>query len=177
MSLIRKFARPVLATSFVLSGAERLRAPEANQHLSSVLDVASKAYPAASALKGNERLVGQALAGTQIAAAALFALGKAPRLASSVLLASGAVNAYVEYKAAEAKTKDEKAARRRNALTSASLLGAVAITSVDRDGSPSMAWRASKLSDKVAKKTSELTDEVTAKAEDFVAKTEDLLGH
>lgn len=175
MSLIRKFARPALATSFIVSGVERLRTPDANEHLSSLINVAAKAYPAAGALKGNERLIGQALAGTQIAAAGLFALGKAPRLASSVLLTSGAVNAYVDYKAAQAKTQEEKAARRRSALTSASLLGAVAIASVDRDGNPSLAWRASQLSDKVAQKTSDLTDDVKSKAEEVIAKTEDLL--
>lgn len=166
MSLIRKFARPVLASGFVLSGVERLRDSEPNEHLGSIIDLAIKAYPAASVLKGNERLVGQALAGTQIAAAGLFALGKAPRVASAVLLSTGALNAYVEYRGAKANTKEEKSARRNKALTNLSLLGAAAITTVDRDGSPSVAWRASKLSDKVAKKTAEITDEVKAKTED-----------
>lgn len=169
MSLIRKFARPVLASGFILSGVDRLRDADAGENLSSVVSLASKAYPAASVLKGNERLLGQALAGTQIAAASLFALGKAPRIASTVLLATGAVNAYVEYQGAKAETKADKVARRNKALTNASLLGAVAITSVDRDGNPSLAWRASKLSDKVAKKTAEITEDVKSKTEDVLS--------
>lgn len=167
MSIIRKFARPALASSFIISGVERLKDAEANQHLAKVLNLASKANPSLSVLQGNERIIGQALAGTQVVAAALFALGKAPRLSSGVLLATGAANAYVEYAATAADSKEAKAARRRAAVTNASLLGAIAITAVDTDGSPSLAWRASKLTDQVSKKTAQVTADVKDKTEEI----------
>lgn len=169
MSLVRKFARPLLASSFIISGVGRLRDSDANEYLSSAISLASKAYPAAGVLSGHERLLGQALAGTQVLAGSLFALGKAPRLSSAVLLATGTVNAYLDYRATQPETKAEKNARYQGALTHASLLGAIAISAVDRDGAPSMAWRVSKLSERVAKKSAVLGEDLKAKAEDILA--------
>ena len=128
MSLVRRFARPLLASSFIISGVDRLRDPESSKHLAKVVNLAATSAPQLSVLRGQEKLVGQALAGSQVAAGALFALGKLPRLSASVLLATGAINSYVEYRATEAKTKEEKTARRNAAVLNGSLLGAIAIS-------------------------------------------------
>lgn len=79
MSLVRRFARPLLAASFIVSGIDRLRDPESTKHLAKGLEVASKTTPQLSALRGQEKLVGQVLAGSQVAAGTLFALGNLPR--------------------------------------------------------------------------------------------------
>lgn len=174
MSLVRRFARPLLASSFIVSGVDRLRDPASAQHLARAVDLASKTAPQLSVLRGQEKLVGQLLAGSQVAAGALFALGKLPRFSSTVLLTTGAINAYVEYRATEASSKEDKSARRHNAVRNASLLGAVAITAVDTDGNPSLAWRAHKLGDRVAKKSSQFAAEVKDAGADAQKKVEDL---
>lgn len=174
MSLVRRFARPLLASSFIISGVDRLRDPESSKHLAKVVNLAATSAPQLSVLRGQEKLVGQALAGSQVAAGALFALGKLPRLSASVLLATGTINSYVEYRATEAETKEEKTARRNAAVLNGSLLGAIAISAVDTDGNPSLAWRASKLGDQVAKKSHQLASDVQDAASDAQKKVEDL---
>ena len=100
----------------------------------------------------------------------MFALGKLPRISSTVLLATGATNAYVEYRATEANTKDEKKTRARSALTNASFLGAIAITAVDTDGNPSLAWRANKLSHDIAKRSEKIGSDIKDKSEDLLSR-------
>ncbi|WP_237187945.1 DoxX family membrane protein [Rothia nasimurium] len=176
MSIVRRFARPLLASSFILSGVDRLRDPESSQHLAKVVDLAATASPQLAVLRGQEKLVGQALAGTQVAAGALFALGKLPRFSSTLLFITGTVNSYVEYRAAEADTKQKKLARRNAAVVNGSLLGAIAISAVDTDGNPSLAWRASKLGDQVSKKSSQLAADVQSVAQDAQKKVADVIG-
>lgn len=175
MSLVRKVARPLLASSFIVSGIDRLRDPDSSKHLTKLVDLAASTSPQLKVLKGQEELVGKVLAGSQVAAGTLFALGKFPRLAAAQLFITGAINSYVEYRAAEANTKNEKTARRNVALANSSLLGAIAISAVDTDGNPSLVWRASKLSDKVAHKSSQLASEVQDVAHDAQKKVSDLL--
>lgn len=171
MSLVRRLARPALASSFIFSGVDRLKDPASSAaHLEKAVSLAASTNPNLAVLRGQERLVGQALAGAQVGAGLLFALGKFPRLSSTVLLGAGAINAYVEYMATEHESKEEKTARRNNLIKNGSLLGAVAIASVDTNGNPSLAWRANKLGEKVAKKSEQLTAEVADKADN-------LLGH
>lgn len=175
MSLVRKVARPLLASSFIVSGIDRLRDPESAKHLTKLIDLAASVSPQLAVLKGREELVGKVLAGSQVAAGTIFAVGKLPRLAAAQLLITGAINSYVEYRATESTTKDQKVARRNAALTNGSLLGAIAISAVDTDGNPSLLWRASKLGDRVAHKSSQLASEVQDVAHDTQKKVSNLL--
>lgn len=168
MSLVRRLARPALASSFILSGIDRLKDPASATHLEKVVSLAAASNPSLAVLRGQERLVGQALAGAQVGAGVLFALGKLPRLSSTVLLGTGILNSYVEYMATEHETKDQKAARRSNLVKNSSLLGAIALASVDTDGNPSLVWRANKLGEKVAKKSEQFTAEVAEKTENLL---------
>lgn len=174
MSLVRRFARPLLASSFIVSGVDRLRDPESSKHLAKVVNLAATSVPQLAVLRGQEKLVGQALAGSQVLAGTLFALGKLPRISSTVLLATGSLNSYVQYRATEARTSDQKAARRNAAVINGSLLGAIAISAADTEGNPSLAWRASQLGDQVAKKSQQFAADVQDAASDATAKVEDL---
>ncbi|MFW0109680.1 DoxX family protein [Rothia sp. P6271] len=168
MSFVRRLARPLLASSFIISGVERLRDADSTVHLNRALELSSKAVPQLESFKGQEKLVGQVIAGTQVVAGTLFALGKFPRLSSVTLLGTGILNAYVEYQATEANSSEERASRRRHALTNGSLLGAIAIAAVDRDGNPSLAWRANQLSEKMAKKSEKISADVRERTEEFL---------
>ncbi len=66
MSLVRRFARPVLASSFIISGVERLRDPDSTAHIAKALELASATIPQLALVKGQERLVGQAIAAKQV---------------------------------------------------------------------------------------------------------------
>lgn len=166
MTIVRKLARPLLAASFIYNGVNRLRTPDSTKHLKPAIDAAAKAAPQLAPLRGQERLVGQAVAATQVGAGALFALGRFPRLSSTLLLVAGSINAYVDFVNAEADTKEKKEARIADGIKNASLVGAVALTSVDTEGNPSLVWRASKLSEDVKKKSNKLGDDLKKKSDD-----------
>lgn len=167
MTIIRKLARPLLASSFVFNGLQQVRKPEGSQYLTPAVDVAAKARPELRPLRGQEKAIIQGMGVAQVAAGALFALGRFPRLSSTVLLTTSAVNTYVEFRAAEVSSKEAKQHRLATGLKNLSLVGAVAITAVDTNGNPSLAWRASKLGDDVRKKSEKLSKDVKKKSEDI----------
>ncbi|UVE95137.1 DoxX family protein [Dietzia sp. B32] len=161
--MIRRLARPMLATVFVIDGVETLRNPQA--HVADAAPLVDKATPlvekgeqavneAVSANvppvpKDTETLV-KALAGVKIGAGVLFALGKAPRL-SAVALTAAHVPSTISRHAFWMES--DKAARSRKTTglaTDVALLGGLVLASVDTAGQPGVAWRARKAGDKVA---------------------------
>ncbi|OMH36606.1 DoxX family protein [Tersicoccus sp. Bi-70] len=143
MTLVRFFARPALAGTFVLSGIDRVKnattqAPSLQPVLGSLRSVA----PQVAQYTRDEVTVTKVLGGVQAGAGALLAVGKFSRLASTVLVGTQAVNAWVEFSQAPAETAEEKTARRTQLLKNVGLAGGAALAAVDRNGKPSLAWRA-----------------------------------
>jgi len=169
MSIVRRIARPLLATGYVASGVESFRnSSSAAQHLAPVISAAVKAAPQAGPALQNPAVVAQGLAAAQVGAAVLFGLGRLPRLSAGVLVTTTALNAYADYRAAQAATREQKAARRSAALKNASMVGAVMLAAVDTEGSPSLLWRAEHLAGDVRKNASRLgkdTQKQVARAE------------
>ncbi|MEX5270056.1 DoxX family membrane protein [Kocuria sabuli] len=169
MSIVRRIARPLLATGYVANGVESFRnSSRAAQHLAPAASAAAKAFPQAAPALQNPAVVAQGLAAAQIGAAVLFGLGRLPRLSAGVLLTTSALNAYADYRAAEADTAEQKADRRTTAFKNASLVGAVMLAAVDTEGNPSLLWRAEHLAGDVRKSASKLgkdTQKQVAKAE------------
>lgn len=161
--MIRRLARPMLASVFVIDGIETLRDPHA--HIADAAPLVDKAAPLVEkgeqALndrvtptvpplpKDTETLV-KALAGVKIGAGVLFAMGKAPRLSALALVAShlpSTVSRHAFW------TESDPVARSRKTTglaTDVSLLGALILASVDTAGQPGLTWRARKASDLVA---------------------------
>lgn len=146
MTLVRVIARPLLASSFVFSGVDRLHTAGATaQQLKPVLAGVTKVVPSAAALTSNEKLVGQVLGATQIGAALLLGIGRFSRVAALLLTVTATVNALVDYRSADASTPEGKKARRAQLLKHLSLIGAVLLAAVDTNGRPGIAWRAEHL--------------------------------
>lgn len=146
MTLVRVIARPLLASSFVFSGVDRLRTAGATApQLKPVLAGVTKVVPSAGAFTSNEKLVGQVLGATQVGAALLLGIGRFSRVAALLLTVTATVNALVDYRAADASTPAAKKARRAQLLKHLSLIGAVLLAAVDTNGRPGIAWRAEHL--------------------------------
>ncbi|MFE4542101.1 DoxX family protein [Arthrobacter sp. NPDC056727] len=142
MSFVRFFARPMLASSFILAGTDKLRnADDTAQQLSPLLRRAAQALP----FQTDEKVLARIIGGTQIGAGVLFALGKSARLAASVLAVISALNAFVEWRSADISSKEGREARRNQLLKNITLTGGVLLASVDTAGKPSLAWRAEHL--------------------------------
>lgn len=142
MSFVRFLARPMLASSFVLAGVDKLKnADDTAAQLSPLLRRASESLP----FPADERLLARLIGGTQVGAGLCFALGKSARMAAAVLAVISALNAFVEWRSADISSKEGRQSRRNQLLKNMTLTGGVLLASVDTAGKPSLAWRAEHL--------------------------------
>jgi uncharacterized membrane protein YphA (DoxX/SURF4 family) len=150
MSVVRFLARPMLASSFVLAGMDKLKnADDTAAQLSPLLRRAAESLP----FQASEKVLARVIGGTQIGAGVFFALGKSARLAATVLAVISALNGYVEWRSADISSKEGRDARRKQLLKNVSLTGGVLLASVDTAGKPSLAWRAEHLAADAKKTT------------------------
>lgn len=151
MTIVRVLARPMLASSFILSGLDSLRnADRTAQQLSPVLGRVSAALP----VDTNEKTLARAVAGAQVGAGVLLATGKFSRAAALLLTLTAGLTTFVEYRNASSDTKEAKAHRRSQLAKNIGLLGGTLLASVDTAGRPGLAWRAEKMLESGRKTTS-----------------------
>ena len=142
MSFVRFLARPMLASTFVLAGMDKLKnADDTAAQLSPLLRRAAEALP----FQADEKVLARVIGGTQIGAGVCLALGKSARAAATILSVISALNAYVEWRSADISSQSGRDARRKQLLKNVSLTGGVLLASVDTAGKPSLAWRAEHL--------------------------------
>ncbi|MCU1574166.1 MAG: putative DoxX family protein [Micrococcaceae bacterium] len=142
MSIVRSLARPMLGSTFIVAGVDRLRhADQTANQLSPVLSKAAQALP----FQTDEKTLARAIGGAQLGAGLLLAAGKFSRFAGLVLTLTSALNAVVEYRSADASTSEGRARRRSQLLRNISLSGGVLLAAVDTAGKPGLAWRAGHL--------------------------------
>jgi putative oxidoreductase len=133
VSLVRLIARPMLASAYIGNGLARVRNPRA---------AAGSVAPLLNAVKKKVDLpvdaetVARATGAAQIAAGSLLAIGKLPRLSSTVLVCTYLIDAVGE------QMSKEDSSTRTSLLTKTSLLGGALLASVDTAGKPGLAWRA-----------------------------------
>lgn len=157
MSFVRFLARPMLASSFVLAGMDKLKnAEDTATQLSPLLRRAAESLP----FQTNEKVLARVIGGTQVGAGVCLALGKSSRLAATVLAVISALNGYVEWRSADITSKAGRDARRKQLLKNVSLTGGVLLASVDTNGKPSLAWRAEHLAADARKNAGHLAADV-----------------
>ncbi|MGJ9402460.1 DoxX family membrane protein [Arthrobacter sp. KK5.5] len=140
MSLVRLIARPLLASSFVWSGLERLRKPnESGERLQPGLRRISTVVPQLQQFADQPAAVARVVGGVQVVAGLLFALGRFPRLSASLLVGASALASF------EDSSDSANGAKSASRLRNASLAGGILLASVDTAGQPSLAWRAQHL--------------------------------
>lgn len=150
MSIVRVLARPMLASSFILSGINALmHTKDTAEKLSPVLSPVVSALP----LNISEKNLAMAVAGTQVGAGLLLATGKFARAAAVVLSVTAALTTAAEYRASSPESKEGKSHRRAQLAKNIGLLGGALLASVDTAGRPGLVWRAEKLIDQGKKST------------------------
>ena len=177
--MIRKFARPMLASVFIWDGVDTLR--NTSEHVAdteSVLKRLRKVLPReyAGYLPNDPELVTRALGGAKTAAGTSLALGKAPRTSAAVLALTHVPN-LVGNSFWAADSKEEKETQRTNFVTNTALLGALAIVTQDTEGKPSLRWRTAKASERANKKIQQALPGKTEQqkfAEDFSNRASDI---
>lgn len=133
--LLRRLARPLLASKFVLDGVDAIKNPGPHKVLAdTVYPITSKVPQLAT--KDADTLV-RIHGGIQIGAGVLLGLNKLPRL-SALTLAATMVPVAMADKSSGGKDLD---ARRRLA-EDASTVGALLLAAADTEGRPGLGWRA-----------------------------------
>lgn len=145
--MIRQIARPLLASVYVVDGVDTLvNTREHIKSTESVLKKIRKALPkgVAGYVPNDPELVARAVGGTKVGAGSLLAIGKAPRFAAGTLAVVAVPTIIGRYAFWETDDAEEKSSRRSGFLTNTALVGGLAITSMDTQGKPGLAWRAKK---------------------------------
>ncbi|AJT41382.1 DoxX family protein [Psychromicrobium lacuslunae] len=167
MSFIRTIARPLLASTFIVAGVERIRHADETAHsLGAVLRPVANALPNA-----DEKLLAKAFGGVQLGAGILLAAGKLPRFAGFLLTITSTLNTAAEFSAADTSTAEGRRWQRAQLLKNVSLLGGVLLASVDTAGKPGLAWRAEHLTDSAVQATKKASKKQLKAASKSVKKT------
>ncbi|MDI9919227.1 DoxX family protein [Rhodococcus sp. IEGM 1379] len=142
--LVRRIARPLLATIFIAGGIDALRnSAQRAANAAPLIDKSLDMLPGAVTQKvpaDPETLV-KINAVIQVGGGALLASGKAPRLASLVLAGSLVPTTLANHDFWNETDLSLRATQRSNFIKNVSLLGGLMIASVDTEGKPSLGWR------------------------------------
>ncbi|KAA0096104.1 DoxX family protein [Mycolicibacterium sp. P1-18] len=152
--LIRRIARPMLATTFITRGVEALKSPKpAADAARPTLEGLSKLPdPVGPNVPTNAETVAKVTAGVQIGAGLLLASGKLPRLSSAALAVSVVPGSLGSHAFWNETDPARKAAERKALFADVGLIGGLIIASVDTEGRPSLGWRGRRAARKVSER-------------------------
>ena len=140
MTLVRRIARPCLASMFVIGGIDALRNTEQKVPMADPLAprIAEKLpylpEDAASLVRINGAV--------QVGAGLMLALGRFPRLSSALLAGSLVPTTMAAHRFWEEEDDTKRAMQRIQFFKNVSMLGGLILAAVDTEGRPGLAWRA-----------------------------------
>jgi putative oxidoreductase len=153
MTIVRRLARPMLATAFIQIGLDSLRHPVPTVEAARpVLAPATAKVSQATGLPDDPELVVRASGALMAGSATLLALGKLPRLSALLMTLSLLPTACATALFWREQDPVLKREQRRKALANLGLIGGALLAAVDTQGKPGVAWR-SQHAGKSAKKS------------------------
>jgi uncharacterized membrane protein YphA (DoxX/SURF4 family) len=164
VSIVRRVARPLLAAVFVNEGIAALRDKDTAAELAEGFG-ARIARPLGIDETRTDVVV-RANAGVQIAAGALLATGRFPRLAATALAASLTATTIARDSFWSAQAQDRPAKQARF-IVDLGLLGGVLLATVDTAGRPSVGWRARRAAKQAKKAAVHARDAVADRVSDL----------
>ena len=140
MSLVRRLARPCLATMFVTGGLDSFRRPETKVPAADPIAprIAEKLPYLPEDTESLVRINGAA----QVVAGLMLATGRFPRLSSAVLAGSLVPTTLAGHRFWEEQDETRRAQQRIHFFKNLSMLGGLMLAAVDTEGRPGLAWRA-----------------------------------
>lgn len=146
--LLRRFARPLLASWFVTEGLDAARRP--SSHVAFARPAVDALLEKTSGLprpsEGQLRTIIQAHGAATALAGLALALGRAPRTAALVLaaLTLPLAAASMPGRKGEKLSEEVRAERRDRFVRSLAFTGAALLAGVDTEGRPGVSWRLEK---------------------------------
>jgi uncharacterized membrane protein YphA (DoxX/SURF4 family) len=174
--LVRRLARPLLASSFIYGGIDTLRNPEsrvpgAAPIIEQIAGLADKQLPV-HVPRDVEQWV-KVDAAVKVAAGTLFALGKFPRVSALLLAGSTVPTTLAGHRFWEHDDPKERFGQLSHFLKNLGLLGGLLIAAVDTEGKPSVGFRAKRTAEMAvagAEASYEKASKKAAKAQKRAAK-------
>ncbi|GAA4411551.1 DoxX family protein [Fodinibacter luteus] len=139
MTLVRRVARPMLAAMFVVGGLDQFKHP--GRKTDTVRPLLEKVGPTVG-LPDDPELLVRANGVAMVAAGSLLALGRLPRLASSVLAATLVPTTLAAHPFWDEQDPERRAQQQVQFLKNLGLLGGLLLAAVDTEGRPGLAYRA-----------------------------------
>jgi uncharacterized membrane protein YphA (DoxX/SURF4 family) len=168
MTLLRAVPRVMLASYFVSSGIKAIRDPEslvpaAEPLADRVVPLVKEYTPeqVASYVPENTVTLVRVFGLAQVLGGTALATGKGRRLGALLLAGTLVPSTIAKHPFWKVQDPEERAQDRNHFLKNISLLGGVLIASADTEGKPSLAWRAQKGGEKLAKGTRRASKKLT----------------
>lgn len=165
--ILRRVARPLLASIFIVGGINALRSPQRHAEVAKpVVDqaVGDNADLLPESVPTDPEALVMIDAAVKVGAGTLFALGKFPRLSSVLLLGSLIPTTFAGHRFWECADEGEKQQQMMHFLKNAGLAGGLLLAAADTEGKPSVGWRARR----AAKRATEGIHDVSDSAWDVV---------
>ena len=161
--LVRRIARPLLASTFISGGIDALRHPEAKAPKAEKLDIPSKPGMSKLNITTTEQAV-RVNAAVQVAAGTMLSLNKMPRLAALALAGSIVPTTLAGHRFWEEQDPAKRAGSQIHFFKNASMLGGLLIASVDTEGRESLRRKTTRVSKRSQRKASKVAAKASAKA-------------
>ena len=160
MTLLRALPRAMLASYFMASGIKAIRDPEslvpvAEPLADRVVPLVKQYAPeqVGSAVPDDTVTLVRVFGVAQVAGGIALATGKGRRLGALLLAGTLVPGTIAKHPFWKVQDPEERAQDRNHFLKNVSLLGGVLLASVDTEGRPSLAWRAQKGGEAIAKES------------------------
>lgn len=138
MSLVRRIARPLLASIFITEGIDTLRHPETRvAQAAPAVEKVSQPLGVTINAKTAVRVNGAVMA----VGGLMLAAGKMPRVAATTLSTSLLATTIVGHPFWTYKDPEERRTHRKAFSRNLVFLGGLLHAAVDKDGKPSLSWR------------------------------------
>ena len=165
--LVRRIARPLLASPVIYGGISTLRNPQsrvpgAAPIVEQLTEVAEKQLPI-HVSKDVEQWV-KIDAAVKVGAGSLFALGKFPRLSALLLTGSIVPTTLAGHRFWEHDDPKERFGQTSNFLKNLAMLGGLLIAAVDTEGRPSVGYRARRVAHRAADATEKNIEQAQKRA-------------
>jgi uncharacterized membrane protein YphA (DoxX/SURF4 family) len=146
MTITRLLARPMLASMFLVGGANALRnapalAAKARPVTQKLTPLAERVVPQVPIPSDPVMLV-RVNAVAQIGAGLTLATGRAPRISAAVLAATLVPTTAAGHRFWEEQDPAQRSNQRIHFFKNVSMLGGLIIAGLDTEGKPGVAWRA-----------------------------------
>ena len=161
--LVRRIARPLLASTFIFGGIDALRNPASKAPAAGKLDIPSKPGMNVLNISSNEQAV-KVNAAAQVAGGSLLALGKLPRLSALILAGSIVPTTLAGHRFWEEDDSAQKQGQLLHFLKNVSMLGGLLLAAVDTAGKESLAHKTKRVTKRSKRKAAKSTAKATAKA-------------